>query len=290
MSSVLPVCPKGSRSSSSSVLALALALWVQLSHALGSHMEALGAAVLFQLSHAKEKPWVSAFTKLKVSAKIPLLTLAPWSMFLFPVWGWKKSRLGFRHCYIYSFWSALLELIGRLGASFYLCALYCKLLECEFHRRHPAPVSCRERPRPQMVWIQAGCQSNPRGKKKSDIRWNDVFRSRWSMPSGTQMIAIFPLIPPHNRIHDAVLCQRVAAVHGATVIIFAMWCVLEIKWNTFSFRCIVTLFTFYAPMFPWFGLMSWGREEAWVVWAFGLNGHCFYFFHCFLPLTLAADL
>ena len=84
LSCTLPVCPIGSRSSSSA-LALALRLGVQLSRALRSHMEALGAAVLFQLSHAKEKPWVSAFTKLKVSAKIPLLTLAPWSLFLSPV-------------------------------------------------------------------------------------------------------------------------------------------------------------------------------------------------------------
>lgn len=44
-------------------------LGAQLSHALRSHMEVFGAAMLFQLFHAKKKLWVSAFTKLKVSAK-----------------------------------------------------------------------------------------------------------------------------------------------------------------------------------------------------------------------------
>lgn len=61
---------------SSGILTLALGfLGAQLSHAPGSHMEVFAAAVLFQLSHAREKLWVSAFTKLKVSAKIPPLML-----------------------------------------------------------------------------------------------------------------------------------------------------------------------------------------------------------------------
>lgn len=62
---------------SSGILTLALGfLGAQLSRATGSHMEVFGAAVLFQLSHAREKLWVSAFTKLKVRAKIPPLMLA----------------------------------------------------------------------------------------------------------------------------------------------------------------------------------------------------------------------
>ncbi|GAA6099453.1 cytoplasmic dynein 1 intermediate chain 1-like [Tachysurus ichikawai] len=57
---------------SSRILTLALGfLGAQLSHAPGSHMEVFGAAVLFQLSHAREMLWVSAFTKLKVSANTP---------------------------------------------------------------------------------------------------------------------------------------------------------------------------------------------------------------------------
>lgn len=63
---------------SSGILTLALGfLGAQLSHAPGSHMEVFAAAVLFQLSHAREKFWVSAFTKLKLSAKIPPHVYSP---------------------------------------------------------------------------------------------------------------------------------------------------------------------------------------------------------------------